>query len=46
MKIGNEAIIIARHISDFLNTYAPFHKASSMHLESISDLASPVYLLP
>ncbi len=31
MKIGNEAIIIARHISDFLNTYAPFHKTSSMH---------------
>ncbi len=31
MKIGNEAIVIARHISDFLNTYAPSQKTASMH---------------
>ncbi len=31
MKIGNEALVIARHISDFLNTYAPSQKTASMH---------------
>ncbi len=31
MKIGNEAIAIAHHISDFLNTYAPSQKTASMH---------------
>ncbi|MHB8171602.1 MAG: hypothetical protein ACYDG6_08675 [Thermincolia bacterium] len=31
MKIGNEALAIARHISDFLNTYAPSQKTGSMH---------------
>jgi len=31
MKIGNEALVIARHISDFLNTYAPSQKTDSMH---------------
>lgn len=31
MKIGNEAIIIARHISDFLHIYAPSQKTSSTH---------------
>jgi len=31
MKIGNEALVIARHISDFLNKYAPSQKTASMH---------------
>lgn len=31
MKIGNEALVIARHISDFLNTYVPSQKTASMH---------------
>ncbi|MBP1920807.1 tyrosine-type recombinase/integrase [Youngiibacter multivorans] len=31
MKIGNEALVIARHISDFLNTYAPSQKTASVH---------------
>lgn len=32
MKIGNEAAnVMARHISDFLNTYAPSQKTASMH---------------
>ena len=31
MKIGNDALFIARHISDFLNTYAPSQKTASMH---------------
>ncbi len=31
MKIGNEALVMARHISDFLNTYAPSQKTASMH---------------
>src|SRR5690554_5352538 len=31
MKIGNEALVIARHLSDFLSTYAPSHKTASAH---------------
>ncbi|MBW8382542.1 MAG: site-specific integrase [Youngiibacter sp.] len=31
MKIGNEALVIARHVSDFLNSYAPSQKTTSMH---------------
>jgi hypothetical protein len=31
MKIGNEALVIACHISDFLNTYAPSQKTASMY---------------
>jgi site-specific recombinase XerD len=31
MKIGNEALVIARHISDFLNIYALSQKTASMH---------------
>lgn len=31
MKIGNEALVIARHISDFLTTYAPSQKTASVH---------------
>ena len=31
MKIGNEALVIARCISDFLNAYAPSQKTASMH---------------
>lgn len=31
MKIGNEALVIARYISDFLYTYAPSRKTASMH---------------
>lgn len=31
MKIRNEALVIARHVSDFLNTYAPSQKTASMH---------------
>jgi len=31
MKIGNKALAIARHISYFLNTYAPSQKTASIH---------------
>ena len=31
MKIGNEVLVIPRHISDFLITYAPSQKTDSIH---------------
>lgn len=44
MKIGNEALVIARHISDFLNTYAPSQKTASMHTMKSYQTALALYI--
>ena len=44
MKIGNEALVIARHISDFLNSYAPSHKTASMHTLKSYQISLTMYI--
>lgn len=44
MKIGNEALVIARHISDFLNIYAPSQKTGSMHTLKSYQTALALYI--
>ena len=44
MKIGNEAIIISRYISDFLNIYAPSQKTSSEHTLKSYQMSLTLYI--
>ena len=44
MKIGAEAIVIARHIFDFLNTYASFQKTESMNTLKSYQTALSLYV--
>ncbi len=44
MKIGNESLVIARHISDFLTTYAPTHKTDSIHTLKSYQISLALYI--